>query len=254
MNNKSTELNQESQNGWKRAYIQLRFRIREFLGRHPSFISLLALAAKWAPNQVRKDTDICIEGFLRSANTFAVAAIVTSQTKRLHVARHTHLAGQVIKALRLGVPTIVLIRDPRDAVASTLIRLPHLSVSQTLDTYWRFYLTLLPYRDRFVIGEFAEVTSAFGDVIDRLNAMSGSQFMRFEHTEESLKRCFEVVEEMDRVDRSDGAVAETHVGRPSETRRLAKSKVLECIDSPEFASRLARCRDVYEQFLVGHRH
>ena len=39
--------------------------------------------------------------------------------------------------------------------------------------YARFYEKLMPYRDRFVIGEFEQVTNDFPDVVRRLNEELG---------------------------------------------------------------------------------
>src|ERR687894_957930 len=70
----------------------------------------------------RPDTALVIEGFLRSGNTFSVAAFELANGPKLHVGRHLHGAPHVLRAVRLGLPTIVLIRQPRDAVLSSLVR------------------------------------------------------------------------------------------------------------------------------------
>jgi hypothetical protein len=66
-------------------------------------------------------TDIVIEGFPASANTFAVAAFRLAQEPRyMRIAHHTHVPAQVIEATRLGVPAILLIREPMQAVLSVM--------------------------------------------------------------------------------------------------------------------------------------
>jgi len=87
---------------------------------------------------VERDTELVIEGFLRSANTFAVAAFGFAQQRDVEIAHHMHAPAQVIPAVRMGIPTLVLIRHPKDAVLSLVIREPHISVEQASKDYIRF--------------------------------------------------------------------------------------------------------------------
>ena len=64
-----------------------------------------------------------------------------------------------------------------------------------LAAYARFYERILPYRERCVVGRFAEVTSDLGSVIERINGRYGTDFARFEHTPETVERCYRLIEE-----------------------------------------------------------
>jgi len=55
----------------------------------------------------RPDTAIVIEGFLRSGNTFAVAAFRVANGPDVHIGRHLHGAPHVLRAVRYGVPTVI---------------------------------------------------------------------------------------------------------------------------------------------------
>ena len=55
---------------------------------------------------------------------------------------------------------------------------------------------MAPCRDKFIVGRFEEVTTDFGEVIRRVNARFGTNFKLFEHTEENLRKVFQIVEEM----------------------------------------------------------
>src|SRR5207247_8264431 len=46
------------------------------------------------------ETEICIEGFPRSGNTFAVIAFQQAQTRTVSIAHHVHAPGSVIGAAR----------------------------------------------------------------------------------------------------------------------------------------------------------
>jgi hypothetical protein len=142
---------------------------------------------------VSGETDIVIEGYPRSGNTFAITAFGSAQSRAVRVAHHEHAAAQVIAAARAGTPTLVLIREPEDAVLSLIIQQPHLSLRQALRAYVRFYRPLVPHRDRFVLATFHEVTTDFGAVTRRVNDRFGTDFGVFEHTEENVQRCLAAI-------------------------------------------------------------
>ena len=139
-------------------------------------------------------TDVLIEGYPRSANSFAVAAFGLAQPGPVRIAHHTHAPGHVLAAARTGVPAMVLIREPEEAVLEFVLVKPNLSIGQALRGYLRFYGPLLEHRDSFVVGSFPEVTTDFGKVIARLNERFGTDFLPFEHTEENVRACFEAMD------------------------------------------------------------
>lgn len=145
-----------------------------------------------SPEVISPDTELVIDGFTRSATTFAVYALQLSQEQPVRLAHHLHAPAQLIEAARRGVPALVLIREPRGAILSQVAREPWVTVSGALIAYSRFYTCLLPYRDRFVVGEFEQVTRDFGGVIRRVNARFGTSFAEFVHTEASERECFEL--------------------------------------------------------------
>jgi hypothetical protein len=54
---------------------QLRYRAKQFIGRHPwLYQAVFQNRAGYEDLLVNDETDICIEGFPRSANSFAVGA------------------------------------------------------------------------------------------------------------------------------------------------------------------------------------
>ena len=79
------------------------------------------------------------------------------------------------RAVRLGLPTVVLIRRPADAVSSYLVRRPTLTPDDALLEYLDFYRTAWPARDGFVVAPFDLVVSDFGAVIDRVNKRFGTK-------------------------------------------------------------------------------
>jgi len=170
-------------------------------------------------------TDILIEGYPRSANSFSVAAFRLAQGRAIEVAHHTHAPGHVLAALRLHVPTIVLIREPEDAVLEFALVRQSLTVHQALRGWVRFYSALLPHRSRFVVGPFPEVTSDYGAVIRRVNEWFGSAFVPFDHTESNVRECFRQMDAYWEGRIGVTPEVERYVGRPSEVRERWKDEL-----------------------------
>jgi hypothetical protein len=196
----------------------------------------------------RRGTAIVIEGFMRSGNTFSVAAFELANGPA-HVGRHMHGAPHVLRAVRMGLPAIVLIRQPRDAVLSYLVRRDTLTPYHALLEYIDFYRTAWPARHGFVIALFDRVVTDFGSVLDEVNARFGTSFKRFEHTPENEASAFELVEEMNRLE-SGGEVRESHVGRPSEERARRKEELRALLEHPRTAAKLREAELLYERYAA----
>jgi hypothetical protein len=147
-----------------------------------------------SPEVIGPDTELVIDGYTRSASTFAVYAFQLAQDRPVRLAHHLHAPAQLLQAARTGVPALVLIREPKGTVLSQVVREPGVGVRDALVSYTRFYSRLMPWRDRFVVGDFAEVTSDFGAVVRRLNARFGTSYREFQHTEAAARECFELIE------------------------------------------------------------
>ena len=140
----------------------------------------------------------------------------------MSIAHHLHVPAQVVRAAQWRIPTLVLIRRPRDAVLSLVIRDP-ISVDQALRYYISFYETSEKYRDAYVLGLFEEVTEDFGQVIERMNDKFGTTFSVFRHDEENVSKVFAGMEAQARksMARSYGSArfnAPLPLGRRSKTK------------------------------------
>ena len=72
----------------------------------------------------RPDTAIVIEGFLRSGNTFSVAAFQIANGQHLHVGRHLHGAPHVLRAIRLGLDCSALALAGEQAHDANVVPVP----------------------------------------------------------------------------------------------------------------------------------
>ena len=224
--------------------LRARFEVASFLLKHPAaYYSLCRAGIKRRDLVVDRDTEVVIEGFPRSGNSFSVFAFVQAQARPVHVAHHHHAQAQIIAGVRRGIPVCALIRTPEDAVKSLVVRAPNVSVAYALRKYIRFYEDVYPYRDGFIVGPFEEVTTAFDRTIRRLNQRFNSDFVPFDHTEDSVARVFA---EIDRINAEYNRGVEAVIAKPTEKKDRLKREV-RVEESPGL---LARAREVHARFLA----
>lgn len=231
----------------------LRHRIFLLLAEHPTvYLPLTRLLIRLNVLQgqtVGRHTELVIEGFPRSGNTFAVAAFIYAQSRPVLIAHHRHAPAQVIRAVRNGVPTLVLIRRPADAVMSRAIRRSlSISIKQSLEDYIRFYSRIKPYRCGYVVGVFDDVTSDFGTMIERINGRFGTSFSKFEHTQSNVRDIFSLIEQggVERAGRSQAS--EMAIPRPSSERAKVKAVMEKDLEAEGLGELLARAEALYADF------
>lgn len=235
--------------GPTRWLMKARYRIRASMLASPNvYLPLMRLRPSRRDKVVGHSTDIVIEGFPRSGNTFAVVAFTLVQNVPVRVAHHLHAPAQVLWSVRHSIPTLVLIRDPVEAVLSLVIRHPHLNLRDGFSAYCDFYLPLLQVRNKVVVGPFDKVTRSFGEIVEQINHKFGCQFVPFDHSPENMDRCFALIEEKDRIDRGHWEVGETTVSRPSRDRDKLKARLKMFLDEPEVQRYAHEAQKVYAQF------
>jgi len=195
----------------------------------------------------RPGSALVIDGFLRSGNTFSVAAFIVANGPEHHIGRHLHGAPHLLRAARLGIPAVLLVRRPADAVASYLVRRPSLTAGDAVLEYLDFYETAWRARSHFVVGLFDDVVSDFGGVIRSVNARFGTAFEPYQPTPENERAAFLLVEEMNRRE-CRGNVVESHVGRPSAERERDKGLVREQLGTARVRGLLRRADELYARY------
>jgi len=181
-----------------------RWRARNRIARHPAIFLRTAGFSDAQTDEwlIGRHKALCIDGFPRSATTFAVAAFQLAQPEPVQVAHHSHAPAQLITAARWGIPTLMTVRAPEQSVLSTAVYFPYLTVASALRWYVEFYEAVRPYQNRFVVAEFADITSQFDQVIRRLNARFGCQFAEYRNSIETDDVVFSVINQGD--ERSPG--------------------------------------------------
>jgi hypothetical protein len=200
---------------------------------------------------VSPQSDVVIEGYPRSANSFSTRAFIQAQKpKEYDVANHIHSFAQIKHGIHIGKPTIVLLRKPYDAVKSLgAHRLQVLNfreenfnnylkawdIAWDIQYYIRFYQALLPYKDKVVIAPFEEVVNDFGKTIERLNKKFDTNFKVFEHTDDNVQKIFEN--------------SWFHLS-PSKEREQYKKTIEELLETEYCQQLLEKANKVYQQYVA----
>tara|TARA_B110001469_G_scaffold117373_1_gene123289 strand:- start:7582 stop:8268 length:687 start_codon:yes stop_codon:yes gene_type:complete len=103
----------------------------------------------------RRDTTLVLEGYPRSGNTFAryhLEAVFPS----LRFSSHVHTLAALKRARKLGIYTVILIRDPREAVASFCCKYAidqhdRVGIAGAVKDYLHFYRYVQKYSNDFDI-------------------------------------------------------------------------------------------------------
>jgi hypothetical protein len=230
----------------------LKNRVQLYVGERPVIFSAVhRLKREFASNtttigrqEVQPTTQLVIEGFPRSANTFAVWAFRHAQSEDVRLAHHFHYPAQVVRAARWQIPILILIRKPTEAVISLVMKDP-LTLEQALRHYISFYRTVAQYRDACVLAPFEEVIEDYGAVIERVNNKFGTRFSVFHHTEENVREVFSRIEERHRT-RNGGTIVETRIARPSLAKQEVRRRVRRDLEAPRWKTLLAEATAIYE--------
>ena len=109
---------------WRRGISQLRHEARRVLVKLP--VLYLPLT-RWKyppgvlhrPEALHRNTELVIEVYPRSGNSFAYTAFDIAQGETpVRVSHHLHTASPVIAALKAKIPCVILVRHPEDAIIS----------------------------------------------------------------------------------------------------------------------------------------
>jgi hypothetical protein len=143
-------------------------------------------------------TAACIEGFPRSGNSLAVRYF-QHRNPDARLAHHVHVPAQLIAAVRLGVPRLLLIREPREATLSLLVsRDGALRPGDALGGWVGYHRALLPHLTAIPILSFERLIGNPTLVAAALNAAFGTRFahrplseVEIEAVERDLRRSWE---------------------------------------------------------------
>ncbi|MEM9907318.1 MAG: hypothetical protein AAF921_20075 [Cyanobacteria bacterium P01_D01_bin.44] len=218
-----------------------KYRAGHLMGRHQILFQLLPFSKQNQWKKVSPQKDICIEGFPRSANSFFAKAfrLYNPTAKAAH---HMHAPMQVIKATEYGIPCVVLIRKPIDAIASVLVVDRTLSTRFAIQSYINFYERIWPMRDQVIISDFKDTTTRPHRTIERVNQRYGTAFQMEPITPGVKETIFSQLQETQkRLNQPEHLVA-----IPTEAKARIKQAVLQELTAHPL---LPTANLIYQRFL-----
>lgn len=186
-------------------------------------------------------TEICIEGFPRSGNSYFVSAF-HYWNKDVELAHHSHLAGSVKYAIDRKLPAVVLIRKPEDTVASALAWDGLLNVNVALMSYLSFYNSLWRDRDRLLVLRFENAIRHPDRCVELINKHFAETFK----SEDFTSRIDEAISgRLKRVNRQNQR-NESNTSLPNPVREVKKQRYVELATNSHF---YPACVKLYSKYV-----
>tara|TARA_B100001093_G_scaffold479610_1_gene508750 strand:+ start:3358 stop:4014 length:657 start_codon:yes stop_codon:yes gene_type:complete len=195
----------------------------------------------------RKYFDLIIDGFPRSANSYTTR-LFKQLEPRYHIGHHLHSVSHIIYGLKKSIPSIVLIRNPKDAIISlaaldiiecysgeTKKFLRENSLKWIIKKYIRFYKPLTNHVDKFLLVDFEVIINC---PIRIIKAFNNKFNLNFETDPEILKYFNNLIIRR----------AKSHL-KPSYNRNQIKLELLNEINSHDLTEYLNEANKIYNELL-----
>lgn len=208
----------------------------------------MAKDADGASRALNVNTDIVIDAFPRSGNSFATVAFQTAQTKSVAVAHHFHAAATILFAAKRSIPALTFIRNPDDACLSFALFRRTADLKSVFQDYLSFYELILPVRKKLVVARFETVIRDFGVVTVRVNDVYGTRFTPFVHTPENAARVEAIL--ADRTSRQFGsdALAHGHGETPNAAKNTLKAEIATRLHDDSIQDLRVKAQAIYRIF------
>lgn len=187
---------------------------------------------------VHKTTDLVIEGYPRSANTFSVVAFEMIN-KNKKIAHHLHNLAQLKGAKKYKKPVLILFRNPEDAIKSLIVRHPEKRISVEVYNYLKYYKYVIKHAECFLICNFDTVLSRFDDVVLKINEKYNTNFFfkRFNKVDKMYIR--NKIKSISK--HNDVNVGGIGLAAPAKEKDIEKDKII-------ISNKLIKpCNDIYEK-------
>lgn len=166
-----------------------KFLIKSILEKFPSLylcIQRLRYNGKRYETKIaKKYFDLIIDGFPRSANSYSTRLFQHLEPRFL-IGNHLHSHAHIKYGLINNIPTIVLIRNPFDAIISLVALkiinvyngnkkefLQENSLKFTVKSYINFYRPLVKIKNKLVLLKFDDITKNPSKAIKKINKVYG---------------------------------------------------------------------------------
>jgi hypothetical protein len=178
---------------------EVAYRVRYLINAYPlAYMPMARFRHRYSQDRiVSAETDLVIEAFGRTGTTFANFAFLAAQRRRVRTVHHTHAAAQVIAAVKMRIPTLVIVRQPEEVALSHMAR-HRISARPALIAWIRFHRRLTGLRERIVFCRFDEMIRNFAPAIERVNQKFHTDFGVWQHTKENEAEIFEWIKTRNR--------------------------------------------------------
>lgn len=222
---------------------QTRYRLRGRLMDTPVVSELFILLSPTLRrfSRLTRRTDLLIDGFPRSANSYS-ASIVSLTNPDTVLISHLHSHHCVQRAVRLGVPVVVLIREPRTTIASAVQFLGVVEPIHIIRAYLRYYSRVERLLGSVVLTDFSIATVDFNAVMRACNERFGTELVPYVPTEELEAAARTMIDAW-----TEATVSAEHVmeryPRPT-VQRTSAEEICAAFDD-ETRAELARAEELY---------
>lgn len=163
-------------------------------------------AIGWHETHASKSATILIDGFPGSGNSYLTKVIKKTQGSEFKLAHHLHAPSQAIRSLKLGVPTILVVRDPIDAACSMHRRFGY-PLEWALQANVRFHEALVPFSEDFFVAPFEAITSDPRSVLEQVNQYFESELLEVDYDEKVVDGLWAIGEGLKNMDPEKVALA-----------------------------------------------
>lgn len=155
----------------------LKFDFKTFVNKRPFLYPVYRIYPKFRQRLVTKNTDICIEGFPRSGNTFAVHTFKYFNPDA-QVAHHIHAPVQFFQAVKLKIPCLIMVRNPLDTIASVVVVDRSLSIEAALNHYISYYKMLINFKESeyIILADIEIINKMFDQLMSSINKRFNKSF------------------------------------------------------------------------------
>lgn len=112
--------------------------------------------------------DIHVDGFPRSANTYAAFFLRHSQAERFRVRSHHHVPPSIISSVQHGKPVFLVLRHPRESALSYAV-LQRGGLAAQLRYYRDFHQALHRYRHQLFVALFEDIMADLPALVRRFD-------------------------------------------------------------------------------------
>ena len=231
-------------------YRRMKFAVKNRLDAYPALYGWIYQTLSRNKNLfVHHGTDLVLDGFPSSGNTFLLRYIKNLVDAKLLISHHMHSSAQIIIAGQAKVPTILCVRDPVDCSISNAVRqvisygrviIP----PQSWIGYWtRYHENIIQQRDNEEFLRVARFDEIIGNTGDLISKISRDLDIKINHRNPVRQDLFSQI---------NADEAELKVGRyrnaalPSEEKTVMKRAMHKSFRR-EFKSEIERAYHVYSE-------